>query len=151
MRKLLLFVLLFAGCVEPTIPKQSKSLPPFPIDNNLNQTDRLLQLHNQQRELKGRTKLNLDPRLNQFAQQWANHMANQKRLYHSNLDFMKDGKYFTGGENVAWNQKSPEEVTNAWMHSSGHRDNILNRKFTHVGFGVAYVNGQPYWCTVFAG
>ena len=35
----------------------------------------------------------------------------------------------------------------AFMNSPVHRENILNRRFTHVGIGVAHVNGA-YWVTV---
>ena len=53
------------------------------------------------------------------------------------------------GENIAWGQKSPETVVNAWMNSSGHRANILNKKFTTIGVGY-YLNGStPYWCQLF--
>ena len=34
--------------------------------------------------------------------------------------------YRSAGENIAWGQKTPEEVVNAWMNSAGHRANILN-------------------------
>ncbi len=33
------------------------------------------------------------------------------------------------GENIAWGQRSPEEVMNGWMNSSEHRANILNSSF----------------------
>lgn len=58
-----------------------------------------------------------------------------------------DGRYFStvfaehgisyryAGENIAWGQKSPEEVVTAWMNSAGHRANILNEKFTELGVG----------------
>ena len=58
-----------------------------------------------------------------------------------------DGRYFStvfaehgityrySGENIAWGQKSPEEVVTAWMNSAGHRANILNAKFTELGVG----------------
>ncbi len=40
------------------------------------------------------------------------------------------------------------KITEGWMNSEGHRRNILNRLFQHVGFGVAhhtkYINGTEY-------
>ncbi|MBM0239775.1 CAP domain-containing protein [Micromonospora sp. ATA32] len=48
------------------------------------------------------------------------------------------------GENVAWNQKTPAAVMDAWMNSPGHRANILNCGFTEIGVGIATSNG-PYW------
>ncbi len=53
------------------------------------------------------------------------------------------------GENIAWGQKTPEAVVNAWMNSKGHRANILNKKFTSIGIGY-YLNGStPYWAQLF--
>lgn len=58
--------------------------------------------------------------------------------------------YRRAGENIAWGQKTPEAVMNAWMNSSGHRANIMNPAFTTIGVGY-YVNakGTPYWCQLF--
>uniref|UniRef100_UPI004055D1BC CAP domain-containing protein n=1 Tax=Acetatifactor sp. TaxID=1872090 RepID=UPI004055D1BC len=60
--------------------------------------------------------------------------------------------YKRAGENIAWGQRSPEEVVNAWMNSSGHRANILNRNFTKIGVGY-YQNadGVKYWSQLFIG
>lgn len=55
------------------------------------------------------------------------------------------------GENIAWGQKTPDEVMNAWMNSSGHRSNILNSKYTKIGVGVYEAeNGRLYWTQLFA-
>lgn len=58
--------------------------------------------------------------------------------------------YQGAGENIAWGQKSPEAVMQAWMNSDGHRANILNAKFTKIGVGY-YQNGQGtnYWTQLF--
>lgn len=55
------------------------------------------------------------------------------------------------GENIAWGQKSPEAVMEAWMNSPGHRANILNENFTRIGVGH-YQNGSGtnYWVQLFA-
>ena len=54
------------------------------------------------------------------------------------------------GENIAWGQKTPEQVMEAWMNSDGHRANILNSKFTKIGVGH-YKNafGTSYWAQLF--
>ena len=36
-------------------------------------------------------------------------------------------------ENIAYGQKSPEDVMNTWMNSSGHRANILSENFDYIG------------------
>lgn len=63
----------------------------------------------------------------------------------------ENGISFSGsGENIAWGQRTPEEVMNGWMNSEGHRANILNPKFTRIGVGF-YQNqaGQNYWTQLF--
>lgn len=63
----------------------------------------------------------------------------------------EQGVSFMGaGENIAWGQKSPEEVMQGWMNSEGHRANILNAKFTKIGVGYYQnSNGTNYWTQLF--
>jgi len=55
--------------------------------------------------------------------------------------------YRSAGENIAKGQSTPAAVVTAWMNSSGHRANILNKSFTHIGVG--YVAGGNYWTQMF--
>ena len=58
--------------------------------------------------------------------------------------------YRGAGENIAYGQRSPEEVMNGWMNSSGHRANILNASFTTIGVGYYQAaNGVKYWSQMF--
>lgn len=57
--------------------------------------------------------------------------------------------YRTAGENIAYGQKTPQAVVNAWMNSSGHRANILNPSYTQIGVG--YVANGNYWTQMFIG
>lgn len=43
--------------------------------------------------------------------------------------------FTTWGENIARGFSTPEAVMLAWMNSAGHRANILNPAFVHVGVG----------------
>ncbi len=56
-------------------------------------------------------------------------------------------RYKSAGENIAKGQPTPEAVVKAWMNSSGHRANILNSSFTHIGVG--YVSVGNYWTQMF--
>ncbi|MBQ7400209.1 MAG: CAP domain-containing protein [Clostridia bacterium] len=58
--------------------------------------------------------------------------------------------YRTAGENIAYGQRSPEEVMTAWMNSEGHRANILGENYTHIGIGVYESGGVIYWSQFFA-
>ncbi len=57
--------------------------------------------------------------------------------------------YRTAGENIAKGYRTPSEVVNGWMNSSGHRANILNASFTQIGVG--YVADGNYWTQMFIG
>lgn len=59
--------------------------------------------------------------------------------------------YRTAGENIAAGQRSPEGVMRTWMNSPGHRANILNPDFNHIGVGCCQTNGGYgiYWTQCF--
>ncbi len=38
-------------------------------------------------------------------------------------------------ENIAWGYRTPEAVVEGWMTSQGHRSNVLNCMYVHVGIG----------------
>ena len=57
--------------------------------------------------------------------------------------------YRTAGENIAYGQRTPQAVVNAWMNASGHRANILNASYTQIGVG--YVADGHYWTQMFIG
>ena len=51
---------------------------------------------------------------------------------------------WTVAENIAWGSDSratPVAIVRMWMHSPGHRANILNRRFEEIGVGI--VRGAP--------
>jgi uncharacterized protein YkwD len=52
------------------------------------------------------------------------------------------------GENIAMGQPTAQDVMTAWMNSTGHRNNILDPGYTHIGVGVVEAPG-PYWVQVF--
>ena len=55
--------------------------------------------------------------------------------------------YRSAGENIAKGYSTPQAVVNGWMNSSGHRANILNANYTHIGVG--YVASGNYWTQMF--
>lgn len=57
--------------------------------------------------------------------------------------------YRGAGENIAYGQKTPEEVVSAWMKSEGHRANIMNKQFTTIGIGYHTVGNTAYWAQLF--
>lgn len=71
--------------------------------------------------------------------------------YGSPFDMMKSFglTYRTAGENIARGQRTPKAVVDAWMNSSGHRANILNKNYKKIGVG--YVADGNYWTQMFIG
>jgi len=113
----------------------------------------MLNEHNLERLKHGLGKLDLDNDLCLYAQNHAESMAKRGRLVHSSMSELAiasgNGNV---AENIAWGQESEVEAFDAWMNSSGHRQNILGKRYTRVGFGVkADDKGRNYWCAVFAG
>ena len=61
--------------------------------------------------------------------------------------------YRWGGvaENVAAGYGTPAAVMDGWMNSSGHKANILNCGYKHIGVGVKKsAKGTLYWTQNFA-
>ncbi len=59
--------------------------------------------------------------------------------------------YRRAGENIAWGQKTPEEVVSAWMNSPSHRANIMNANYGRIGVGhLTNARGTSYWVQLFA-
>lgn len=71
--------------------------------------------------------------------------------YGSPFEMMKNFgiTYRTAGENIAKGYSTPKAVVDAWMNSPGHRANILNASYTHIGVG--YVESGSFWTQMFKG
>ena len=81
-----------------------------------------------------------------------NYFAHQSPTYGSPFNMMESFglKFSAAGENIAYGQRTPQEVVTAWMNSPGHRANILSRTYTHIGVGAAKKsNGTLYWTQMF--
>ncbi|MBQ2698462.1 MAG: hypothetical protein IJF62_00825 [Firmicutes bacterium] len=67
----------------------------------------------------------------------------------------KSISYNYAGENIASGQTTPQQVVREWMNSPGHRANILNTKYTHLGIGITENSGGKYggysWSQMFIG
>ena len=122
----------------------------------------VVHLTNVERTRDGRTALRASPRLMRAAQIHAEQMARAGQMAHvlpsatyprtDDRLAAADYRWQTYGENVALGQSNATEVLQSWMHSPGHRTNILNRDFTEMGAGYAIDRaGRPYYVQVFAG
>ncbi|HYG74296.1 MAG TPA: CAP domain-containing protein [Planctomycetota bacterium] len=117
----------------------------------------LIDATNQQRMNEGLEPLKANETLMKAARDHSANMAKQNILSHE-----LDGKgaedrikelgyeFFTVGENVAYNDASPQAAVDSWMQSPGHRANILKRDFTEIGVGIVKnEQGEPYYTQVF--
>lgn len=79
----------------------------------------------------------------------SNYFSHNSPNYGSPFQMLKTFgiSYRTAGENIAKGQRTPQEVMNAWMNSSGHRANILNQNFDSIGVGFY----QGAWVQMFTG
>jgi uncharacterized YkwD family protein len=117
----------------------------------------VVELTNQERAKQGLSPLKIDTELSKVAREKSRDMASNGYFAHNSpsygspFDMMKQFgiSYSTAGENIAKGQRTPEEVVNAWMNSEGHRANIMNANFTHIGVG--YVEQGNHWTQQFIG
>ncbi len=116
----------------------------------------LLDLANLERKKADAAPLVCSPLLIDAARRHSANMARQGRLDHT-----LDGKclgvrldevgcaWGYCAENIAMGQRSPAEAIQSWMHSPGHRANLLSSNCTQIGVAVASgAGGQPYWTMV---
>ena len=122
------------------------------------QAMQVLELVNAERNKAGLQPLTLDSQLNKVAAEKAHDMAvngyfsHDSPTYGSPFDMMRSFgvDYQSAGENIAAGQKDAAAVMDSWMHSSGHRANILSPKYTKLGVGF-YAGGSygTYWVQEF--
>ena len=90
--------------------------------------------------------------LKRFAVRQAKRMANQNTMYHQDLGPIMDAcKLNTAGENVAYGYPTGRSVVwDGWMHSEGHRANILSSSYRIMGIGARKgSDGRWYVAQVF--
>jgi uncharacterized protein YkwD len=120
----------------------------------------VVDLTNVERTGHGRARLRANPRLMRAAQIHAEQIARAGQLAHVLPDAAypraedrlaaADYNWQTFGENVAFGQSNAAAALDSWMHSQGHRKNILNPDFTELGVGYAIDRaGRPYYVQVF--
>ena len=95
--------------------------------------------------------LDTDRCLQRFAARQAVAMARQESMYHQDLGpVMRTCGLGLAGENVAYGYPSGREVVRGWMHSPGHRANILNRGYRLVAVAAREsASGRWYAAQVF--
>ena len=115
-------------------------------------------LINRQRAARGLPRLRINPKLSRAARRHTRDMVRRRYFSHTSprgsdmLGRVKRTGYLNGnfswtvGENIAWGTRrlgSPMRIVQAWMHSPGHRANLLNGRFRELGIGVVAAGPTP--------
>lgn len=114
--------------------------------------EELLVFTNRKRTEYGLPPLVLNPRLSAAAALKAEDMFAKDYWAHNSPDgktpwvFIKEAgyNYLYAGENLARGFNSAEDIVNAWMASPSHRENVLFKNYSDVGFsvGIGKLKGQ---------
>lgn len=137
-------------------PKPQPPAPPVPVPESA--AAQLHSLHNDVRVRRGADPLLIDPKLMHAAQRHADWMMRNNRLSHTGESLSTFWERIIwegyqpsmGGENIAQGYATPQDVFIGWMGSQGHKANIINPRYRHAGYAVAYSGGSTFWCVVFA-
>lgn len=117
----------------------------------------MLDIMNAERKKNGVSPLSFDSQLTNLARlraseltvyYSANHNRPDKRAWNTVFDDYNYSIYYAG-ENIAYGQRSADEVMSVWIASPGHYSNIVNPNFGHVGLACYEKNGVLYWEQLF--
>jgi uncharacterized protein YkwD len=142
-----LVVLLFCGAAAPAADAavSGKSLAAD-----------LIARTNAVRKEAGCSPVKADERLRSVAQAHASDMARHRYLEHEDREGTSADERIgsagfgnVSGENLAHGYASAADVMDVWMNSAGHRRNIEDCAFTHIGVG--YAPSGSYWVQDFGG
>lgn len=143
---------------KPGTQKPDTEKPGTDVSDNetLSYAEQVVKLVNEERAKAGLSALKMDADITNAANVRAKEIV--QKFSHTRPNgssfssvLKEQGVSFRGsGENIAWGQKSPEEVMKGWMNSDGHRANILNKNYKNIGVGY-YQNekGVNYWVQLF--
>ncbi len=100
---------------------------------------------NREREAHGLKPLRINRELSLAAEDRVNDMFAKHYFSHVSPDGIdpftwadaRGYRYTAIGENLAVGYRTADEVVDGWMHSAGHRENILKSNFDEVGVATA--------------
>lgn len=159
----LLVVALIAGLVLGTnMPAVTRGADGPTTTERRSAEAKVLRLINDERHKVGLRAIRGDGRIRTLAEARSQDMVD--RDYFDHLD--PDGKWpwdhlndahigwYYSGEIIAWNMSSPvsesaETAVDQWMHSAGHKAQILSTQHNYAGVGVAVDGSRSYWTVVF--
>ena len=130
----------------------------IPAVTTTSQEDEVIRLVNVERSKQGLQLLTKNWELCRVARYKSPDMANKGYFSHTSPTYGSPFKmmetfgirFSSAGENIAYGQRTPQEVMNGWMKSPGHRSNIMSPSYTQIGVGMAKNSkGVLYWTQMF--
>jgi uncharacterized protein YkwD len=139
----------------PSEPTHTPTTASCVFSGNASFESTLVNLINQERSSRGISPLIVSSQLTAAARQHSRDMACNDFFSHTGSDGSSpfdrmawSGFSFTAAaENIyagSGPYNSPQQAFNGWMNSSGHRTNMLNATYTHVGIGYIYCASSTY-------
>jgi uncharacterized protein YkwD len=133
-------------------------LPPPGVQHLPKVEDLVFELTNQARQAKGLPPFIKDAELTQVARAFSDDMLVRRFFDHTTPDgvsfderiadryrhrvrLMGENIWYATGYNPGRIRQVAKEIVDDWMTSPGHRENILDPRFTHLGVGVSARNG----------
>jgi uncharacterized protein YkwD len=138
---LILSIALLVGFVAPKHAEATTSAERY-----------MASLINRSRHAAGRASLSVNDHLSSYARKHSATMAAKNKLYHNPdlASWLRNWNWRILGENVGYGPSIPTLHT-AFMRSTSHRRNILDRRFRNVGVGVVVKNGRTWVTVIFRG
>lgn len=121
-----------------------------PADAGIHRTERqMAKVINQARKARGLRPLKLNHTLSHRARKHSAAMRAKGTIFHSNLRRTLRGvRWRVAGENVGMGP-GIRVLHRAFMHSPGHRANILYKRYRKMGVGIRWSNGVAYVTVIF--
>jgi len=141
----------------PVVQKAATVLPPPGVKHVPKLEDLVFELTNQARKARGLHPLIQDADLTQVARAFSDDMLVRRFFDHTTPDgvtfderltdryphrvrLMGENIWYASGYNIGKIRQVAQEIVDDWMSSPGHRENMLDPKFTHLGVGVSARN-----------
>ena len=142
----------------PVVQRPEAVLPPPGVKHLPKVEDLIFELTNQARRAHGLPPFNRDAELTQAARAFSDDMLVRRFFDHTTPDgvsfderladryrhrvrLMGENIWYASGYNPGKIHQVAKEIVDDWMTSPGHRENILEPRFTHLGVGVSARNG----------
>ncbi len=141
------------GFVKQCAPAAAPAPAP-PALTRLDYSAECVRMVNAERAARGIGPVTVDLKLTYAAETHSRYQASISTMTHLSANGTNGGvrlhnvgySWSTYGENVAAGQANCTLVMGAWMNSAGHKANILNARFVHIGIGaISNAKGVVYW------